>query len=86
MSQPTIDRPLPDARRYALVRAFNMIHEGLSSVRRATETDGDWPVDSPEVKEQVDKAEMVLAPIRRLRLMLDIPYEWTNGLQSTEKP
>ena len=85
---------LADERRKKLTRAFDMIHSALVVVGEATGSPGyrtendsdDWPEGFEQVWEQVEKAEMVLAPIRRLRLLLDIPYEWTNGLQSTEKP
>ncbi len=52
--------------------AFDKLHEQLSALR--TEVDC---LDDPEAGKLVESMEFgLLAPMRKLRLHLDIPYDW----------
>ncbi len=58
--------------RRLLSNCFNKLHEQLSLVRSHVEDLGD-----PEAAKILESMEFgLLAPMRRLRLHLDIPYDW----------
>jgi len=58
--------------RKLMSNAFNKLHEQLSLVR--THVDA---LEDSEAKELLDSMEFgLLAPMRKLRLRLDIPYDW----------
>jgi hypothetical protein len=58
-------------RRY-LSNCFNKLHEQLSLVRSHVEQ-----LEDPEAAKLLESMESgLLAPMRRLRLHLDIPYDW----------
>jgi hypothetical protein len=55
-----------------LANAFNKLHEQLSVVRSHVEA-----MDDPDAGEFMDSMELgLLAPMRRLRVHLGIPYDW----------
>jgi hypothetical protein len=52
--------------------AFNKLHEQLSTVRSHVEA-----LDDPAAGKFLESMEFgLLAPMRRLRVHLDIPYDW----------
>jgi hypothetical protein len=58
--------------RKLMSNAFDKLHEQLSVVRAHVET-----LEDPEAKKMFESMEFgLLAPMRRLRLHLDIPYDW----------
>ncbi|MEW6349758.1 MAG: hypothetical protein AB1646_11900 [Thermodesulfobacteriota bacterium] len=60
------------AYRRLLSNSFNKLHEQLSLVRSHVED-----LDDPEATKILESMEFgLLAPMRRLRLHLDIPYDW----------
>lgn len=60
------------ASRKLMSNAFNKLHEQLSVVRSHVET-----LEDPEAKRLFDAMEFgLLAPMRKLRVHLDIPYDW----------
>lgn len=55
-----------------LSNAFNKLHEQLSIVRGHVEN-----LDDCEARKLVEQMEFgLLAPMRKLRIHLDIPYDW----------
>jgi hypothetical protein len=60
--------------------AFNKLHEQLSVVRSHVET-----LEDPAAQELLESMEFgLLAPMRRLRVHLDIPYDWRESRTATE--
>ena len=58
--------------RRLLSNAFNKLHEQLSLVRSHIEG-----LDDEEAEKLLETMEFgLLAPMRKLRLHLDIPYDW----------
>lgn len=58
--------------RKLMSNAFNKLHEQLSVVRSHVET-----LEDPEAGRLFDAMEFgLLAPMRKLRVHLDIPYDW----------
>lgn len=58
--------------RKLMSNAFNKLHEQLSLVR--THVDA---IEDSEAKRLLESMEFgLLAPMRKLRLRLDIPYDW----------
>ena len=58
--------------RRLMSNSFNKLHEQLSSVRSHVES-----LDDPEATKLYEAMECgLLAPMRKLRLHLDIPYDW----------
>jgi hypothetical protein len=69
-----------DVRRL-ISNAFNKLHEQLSHVRSHVEC-----LDDPDARRLVDSMEFgLLAPLRKLRLHLDIPYDWHEQKSSAEE-
>lgn len=65
--------------RKLISNSFNKLHEQLSIVRTHVET-----LDDPEAAKLYESMEFgLLAPMRRLRLHLDIPYDWHEERQPT---
>ncbi|MBI5569306.1 MAG: hypothetical protein HY914_05110 [Desulfomonile tiedjei] len=61
----------PDTRKL-ISNSFNKLHEQLSVVRSHVES-----LDDPDARNLLDSMEFgLLAPMRRLRLHLNIPYDW----------
>lgn len=61
-----------DEHRKFISHAFNKLHEQISVVRSHVE-----PLDDPEASRFLDAMEYGLfAPMRKLRIHLDIPYDW----------
>jgi len=61
--------------------AFNKLHEQLSLVRSHVEA-----LDDPVAQDLLDSMEYgLLAPMRRLRLHLDIPYDWHEQLPAAQE-
>ncbi len=61
----------PDTRKL-IANSFNKLHEQLSLVRSHLET-----LDDPDAHKLLESMEFgLLAPMRRLRLHLNIPYDW----------
>jgi hypothetical protein len=59
-------------RRKLISNAFAKLHEQLSVVRGHVEA-----MDDPDAEDLMESMEIgLLAPMRRLRLRLDIPYDW----------
>lgn len=58
--------------RKLISNAFNKLHEQLSVVRAHVET-----LEDPAAEKFLESMEFgLLAPMRRLRIHLDIPYDW----------
>lgn len=58
--------------RKLMSNSFNKLHEQLSLLRSHVDT-----LDDAESRRLLDSMEFgLLAPMRRLRLRLDIPYDW----------
>jgi hypothetical protein len=58
--------------RKLMSNAFTKLHEHLSTVRSHVEA-----LDDPEALKLLESMEFgLLAPMRRLRIHLDIPYDW----------
>jgi len=58
--------------RKLMSNSFNKLHEQLSILRAHVET-----LDDPEARELLESMEFgLLAPMRKMRLHLDIPYDW----------
>ncbi len=58
--------------RRLMSNSFNKLHEQLSVVRSHVES-----LDDPEATKLYESMECgLLAPMRKLRLHLDIPYDW----------
>ncbi len=62
----------PYDHRKLISNAFNKMHDQLSIIRSRVEL-----LDDPAAMNLVDSMEFgLLAPMRKLRLHLDIPYDW----------
>jgi len=62
--------------------SFNKLHEQLSAIRRHLEQ-----VNDPEAEKLFRSMEFgLLAPMRRLRRHLDIPYDWHEQKPIKERP
>jgi hypothetical protein len=58
--------------RKLISNSFNKLHEQLSVVRSHVES-----LDDPDARKLIESMEFgLLAPMRRLRLHLNIPYDW----------
>jgi len=58
--------------RKLISNSFNKLHEQLSVVRSHVEL-----LDDPDARKLLESMEFgLLAPMRRLRLHLNIPYDW----------
>jgi hypothetical protein len=58
--------------RKLMSNSFNKLHEQLSVVRSHVEA-----LDDSEARKLVESMEFgLLAPMRKLRIRLDIPYDW----------
>ena len=58
--------------RKLISNSFNKLHEQLSLVRSHVES-----LDDPDAQKLLESMEFgLLAPMRRLRLHLNIPYDW----------
>lgn len=58
--------------RKLMSNSFNKLHEQLSVVRSHVEA-----LEDPEARKLVESMEFgLLAPMRKLRIRLDIPYDW----------
>ena len=67
--------------RKLIFNAFNKLHEQLSIVRCHVETLGD-----AEAQELLESMEFgLLAPMRRLRVHLDIPYDWREPRSAAQE-
>ncbi|MGC8908879.1 MAG: hypothetical protein ACP5M0_15770 [Desulfomonilaceae bacterium] len=61
--------------------AFNKLHEQLSTIRRHLEQ-----VSDPEAHRLFQSMEFgLLAPMRKLRRRLDIPYDWHEQRPTKEE-
>jgi hypothetical protein len=86
MPRRTIDGPRRhlldlDEHRKFISHAFNKLHEQISMVRTHVE-----PLDDPEASEFLEAMEYGLfAPMRKLRMHLDIPYDWRDKKRSEDK-
>lgn len=61
--------------------AFNKLHEQLSAVRSHVEA-----LEDPVAGKFLDSMEFgLLAPMRRLRVHLGIPYDWREERSSAEE-
>jgi len=70
-----------DTQRKLISRSFNKLHEQVSILRALVET-----IDDPEASEFLDSMEYGLfAPMRRLRVHLDIPYDWRDLKDAEDK-
>jgi hypothetical protein len=68
-------------RKKLISNTFGKLHEHLSSLRSHVEALGD-----PEAMDRLEALEFgLLAPMRRLRLHLDIPYDWHDETVSPNK-
>ena len=69
-------RAAPDTEPRRLIsNAFNKIHEQLSIVRSHIEN-----LDSHEADKLMEAMDFgVLGPMRKMRLLLDIPYDWKES-------
>jgi len=67
--------------RKLISNSFNKLHEQLSVIRSHVESIGDT-----DAKQLVESMEFGLfAPMRKLRFLLDIPYDWhEKGQQEKE--
>ena len=64
--------------RKLMSNAFNKLHEQLSVVRSHVEAMGD-----PHAAKLLESMEFgLLAPMRKLRLHLEIPYDWHEAKES----
>jgi hypothetical protein len=64
-----------------LSNAFDKLHEQLSVVRAHVET-----LHDPTAQKLFEAMEFgLLAPMRKLRLHLDIPYDWHERRQSAKE-
>ncbi|MCA1961470.1 MAG: hypothetical protein LDL33_11820 [Desulfomonile sp.] len=71
----------PDTQRKLISRSFNKLHEQVSVLRALVEG-----IDDPEASEFLDAMEFGLfAPMRRLRMHLDIPYDWRDLKDASDK-
>lgn len=62
--------------------SFNKLHEQLSAIRQHLEQ-----VKDPEADKLFHSMEFgLLAPMRRLRRHLDIPYDWHEQKPIKERP
>jgi hypothetical protein len=62
--------------RRALYDAMDRVHSALAMMRVATED-----FDDPEAMALLAQMEFgALAPMRKLRLHLNIPYDWAKGV------
>lgn len=60
--------------------SFNKLHEQISIVRSHVEA-----MDDPEASKLLQDMEFgLLAPMRRLRMRLDIPYDWHERKPTNE--
>ncbi len=58
--------------RKLMSNSFNKLHEQLSLIRSHVDE-----INDPEARQLLNSMEFgMLAPMRRLRLRLDIPYDW----------
>ncbi|MCX5861668.1 MAG: hypothetical protein WCG29_11730 [Desulfomonile sp.] len=65
--------------RKLMSNSFNKLHEQLSLIRSHVDE-----INDPEARQLLNSMEFgMLAPMRRLRLRLDIPYDWHE--QRSEK-
>jgi hypothetical protein len=65
-----------------MANSFNKLHEQLSVIRRHLEQ-----VSDPEAHRLFQSMEFgLLAPLRRLRRHLDIPYDWHEQKPTKEAP
>jgi hypothetical protein len=59
-------------RRKLLSNSFNKLHEQLSVIRSHVDA-----MEDPQAEELLEGMELgLLAPLRKLRMHLDIPYDW----------
>lgn len=66
-------------RRKLISNAFSKLHEQISLVRCHVEA-----MDDPDAEDLMETMEIgLLAPMRRLRRRLDIPYDWHEQREST---
>jgi hypothetical protein len=72
---------MEDANHRKLIsNAFNKLHEQLSVVRAHVET-----LQDPTAQDLLESMEFgLLAPMRRLRVHLDIPYDWRESRPAAE--
>lgn len=67
--------------RKLISNAFNKLHEQLSVVRSHVES-----LEDPDAREILESMEFgLLAPMRRLRVHLDIPYDWRESRSPGEE-
>jgi hypothetical protein len=68
--------------RKLISNAFNKLHEQLSVVRSHVEA-----LEDPVAGNFVESMEFgLLAPMRRLRIHLDIPYDWHDERAQATEP
>ena len=67
--------------RRLISNAFTKLHEHLSTVRSHVEA-----LEDPAARKLLEAMEFgLLAPMRRLRVHLDIPYDWHDDKPSEEE-